>query len=509
MQDEPGWLPRCEVYGEAIRDWVSLSKYRFDVVTHVPHDAGWMKRLRDLGSRPVPYVTLYQQPVSSSYQGIELRRHTDWIELDQDGNWKRTSFWDTEDQKDWYVVCPNVRGYVDAILAHVRSLMEDGAGGIFVDNVGGRPRCYGPDYGVHHHLHPDQVTAFAALLGSVRDVIRQYDPEGVLLLNSASPETLPDEYWAQADSDMAESYICTWVSDKRWMDWHEHWNAMGKKVSPWLVRGRTVLALSYLGHTHNSIKDDAYFCYCSARLSGFLWSAGGNVLRGDPSEVLYSIRLGSPVADEHESGGIHHRQFERGVVAVNPEDRDGSLVIPGQDGCAVLDLYEQRIVGASGEDCATVVPAQSGRVYLHVPVPAALNPEPHLLQVSTSPALGNVKFIIDGVEHYARSGRWKIEYDKGPDFGTLSTRYATAGDHVIEAADVEARGLEVSKHYGSVEKLGALMDPAEPTRPAGDRSYRFLSWRLGDQTILDRKITIRIEGEVFLVAVYSELDRPG
>ena len=160
-----------------------------------------------MGSRPVPYITLYQQPMGSTYQGIELRKHTDWIELDEDGAWKRTSFWDTEDQKNWYIVCPNVEGYIDAVLKHVESLMKAGAGGIFVDNVGDRKRCFGPDFGAHQHIHEDQTTAFSSLLGRVRDTIREHEPEGVLLLNSASPETLPDEYWANADADMAESYI--------------------------------------------------------------------------------------------------------------------------------------------------------------------------------------------------------------------------------------------------------------------------------------------------------------
>ena len=53
------WLSRSEVYGEGIRNWVQLSRYKFNLVTHVPKDTEWMKRLRELGSRPIPYITIY------------------------------------------------------------------------------------------------------------------------------------------------------------------------------------------------------------------------------------------------------------------------------------------------------------------------------------------------------------------------------------------------------------------------------------------------------------------
>jgi hypothetical protein len=497
------WLFRSEVYGEGIRDWVQLSRYRFDLVTHVPKDPEWMGRLGELGSRPIPYITMYQQPMYSTYQGIDLRKHTDWIEVDENCRWKRTSFWDTEDHKNWYITCPNVLGYVDAILEHVRSLMEGGAGGIFVDNVGGRMKCYGPEFGLHDHLFPDQTTAFAALLGRVRDVIKEHDPDGVLLINSASPDTLPDQYWEAADADMAESYICTWVSDQRWMDWHDQWNAMGRKVAPWMERGKTVLALSYLGHTHHSLKDDAYFCYCSARLSNFLWSAGGDVLKGDPAGVLYSIRLGDPTGPEEESDGVHYRYFQRGLVVVNPEESNSTIRIEGRSNHVIYDLYDEASLGGPGKDLEVHVQGNSGRVFLYLPERVAVDEEPNVLVVKTMPPLGKVRFLVDGIEVFTKSGRWKIEYEKGPDYGTLVSRYAEAGMHLVEAVDAVASGLEISKRYGSAEKLGKLMDPAEPTRPAGDFNYRFVEWRIGGKKLTEGKIGVEVRGTTEVTAVYS------
>ena len=400
------------------------------------------------------------------------------------------------------MTCPNVEGYVEAVLDHVRSLMDSGAGGIFVDNVGHRRECFGPTFEAHEHLYRDQVKAFSALLGRVREVIREHDDEGVLLLNSASPETLPEEYWVNADADMAESYICTWVSEDRWMDWHNHWNAMGRKVAKWIDRGKTVLALSYLGHTKNTVKDDAYFCYCSARLSGFLWSAGGDVLKGDPAEILYSIRLGSALDPEEEKDGVHYRVFELGLVAVNPEDEGRDLQIKGRNDHRVLDIYEDEVLGPPGEDLIVQVPANSGRVYLFVPEYVPPDPEPHVLKISTSPPLGNVRFLIDGIESFTKSGSWRIGYVKGANFGMVFSKYGIPGVHEVEALDVKAMGLELSKGYGSVEKLGRLMDPAEPTRPTtGD--YRFLEWKVGNKTFTSRRFEVSVDGETNITAIYS------
>jgi len=113
-----------------------------------------------------------------------------------------------------------------------------------------------------------------------------------------------------------------------------------------------------------------------------------------------------------------------------------------------------------------------------------------------------VRFFVDGVEAYTHSGRWKISYEKGPTYGMAACRFRDSTTHKVEAANVLARGLEISKGYGSVEKLGALMDPAEPTRPAGEHDYTFDDWRIASRTIRRRTVEVLVDGEVDMEAVY-------
>ena len=174
-----------------------------------------------------------------------------------------------------YTTCPNVAEYQDAMVAWVRE--DHGAGGRRRFRRQHQHRaapCYGPKFGKHKHLYDDQNHAYAMLLKRVREVIKRHQPDGALIVNSASPLSIPAEYWKYIDADMLESYICTWVSKERWFDWKTHWHAQGVKLRPYLEAGKQVQALSYLGHTPYGVKEDAFFCYATARLAGFVWNGG-------------------------------------------------------------------------------------------------------------------------------------------------------------------------------------------------------------------------------------------
>ena len=60
-----------------------------------------------IGIRAFPYVTFYQGFADQKYEGVDLREHPDWIEVAEDGSLKRTGFWESEDAKNMYTICPN------------------------------------------------------------------------------------------------------------------------------------------------------------------------------------------------------------------------------------------------------------------------------------------------------------------------------------------------------------------------------------------------------------------
>ncbi len=328
-ESAPDWLVQSETYafGSSVNDWESLASSKVAFVTHCPIHREYFARVHALGIRAFPYVTFYQGFATQTYEGINLKDHPEFIEIDAQGNLKRTGFWESEDAKNMYTTCPAVPEYQDAMVAWVHKIMDLGADGVFVDNLSSRVPCFGVKHGKHKHLSDNANQAFAMLLKRVREVVKEHKPDGAVLGNSASPLSLPKEFWPYLDAEMLESYICTWVSKDRWFDWHKHWHDQGLKLQPYMVAGKQIQALSYVGHTSYGIREDAFFCYATARLAGFVWN-GGRPLSDPETAVLYRVRLGPPLGGEQQENGLYYRLFERGFVVVNPDKtKEGTLTI--------------------------------------------------------------------------------------------------------------------------------------------------------------------------------------
>jgi len=527
----PEWLRTSETYGEAVRDWRLLNESKWTFVTHVPHRREYLAALRRKGLRGFPYVTFYQDFLTRRFQGHRLSEHLDWIEIDEHGQWKRTGFWESEDAKNMYCTCANVEGYVKSLLEYVEHLMDLGAGGIFLDNVHPNRACYGPQYGAHEHLYGTQVEAFTQLLRKAREVIRWKDPEGALLINSADPATLPEPYWEFIDCEMAESYICTWVSTERWGNWARDWNGLDRKIAGPLAAGKQVCCLSYLGHTPYPLKDDAFFCYASARLMNLIWTAGGDALAGDEGSILYRLRLGPPTGPEMAtSGGLHYRFFENGFVAVNPTGR--TLVLtpePPCPGASLRDVYSGEEIPLKYRKVKLPIPAQSGRVYLFEPSLEGDEPARtrYVLTLQTEPPLGKVQFRVDGLPLWTHAGRWTTEYVKGPNYGQVAIDFDEPGIHTVEVVDVEKKELLVARSYEAAyrlvdterpggpseegsppQRLGRFMDPANPTQFASGRPYRFQQWAGGARGSATT-LRLRIDRPITLVARYEQAQGRG
>jgi hypothetical protein len=477
-QPAPEWLINSEAYAGGVdpNDWDALAQSKVAFITHCPVNHELFVRCHALGIRCFPYVTFYQGFATVTQQGVNLKDHPEFIEVDEQGNRKRTGFWESEDAKNMYTTCPNTKEYQDAMVAWVRKIMEAGADGVFVDNLSSRAACFGPKFGKHKHIFDDQNHAFAMLLKRVREVVKQYQPDGAVLGNSADPLSLPKEFWKYLDSDMLESYICTWVSKDRWQDWNTHWNQAGRGLQPYAKAGKQVLALSYLGYTPYGVREDAFFCYASARLAGFVWNGGP--LSNPETAVLYRLRLGKPLTDQQEENGVHYRVFERGLVAVNPgKEKAASITIAAPIPTKrFFDVFQRKPIDltTSGK---LEIPKYAGRVFLFASdTKDQLIVNGPTLTVVTAPPLGEVRFRVDGFDYWTYSGHWTTEYTLGPNFGKFSISFDKPGRHVVEVVDIVPADMKTPKGYGTGERLGPFMDPSNPTKPSAGKKFRFREW---------------------------------
>jgi Hypothetical glycosyl hydrolase family 15 len=516
-ESAPAWLVESETYAFSPKPnaWEALAASKVAFVTHCPVNREYFARLHALGIRAFPYVTFYQGFATRTYEGVNLKDHRDFIEVDAHGNLRRTGFWESEDAKNMYTICPAVAAYQDAMVAWVRRIMELGADGVFVDNLCSRQPCFGPKFGKHKHITDDPNQAFALLLKRVRAVVKEYKPDGAVLGNSSDPPSLPHAFWKYLDAEMLESYICTWVSKDRWFDWNTHWHERDIALQPFLKAGKQIQALSYLGHTPYGVREDAFFCYASARLAGFVWS-GGLPLSDPDTAILYQIRLGPPLGPEQHEQDVYYRLFDRGLVALNPNKQaPATFTLPASTPTILYDLFPaQPGKPAAGRRIELgparqlTIPAYSGRVYLYAAGTddALYKPGP-TLTVATEPPLGAVRFRVDGFDYWTHSGRWTTEYVKGPRFGRFQITFDQPGTHTVEIVDAIPADMATPAGYGTSKRLGRFMDPSQPLRPSAGRKFHFREWA-GAASGTNYEVKLDVKADATLSARFHATEAP-
>ncbi len=522
----PKWLAESETYGENVK-LEDIYGTNWSFITHVPHTKEFLQEAKSRGIRAFPYMTFYQGWLFDKYENIRLADHTDWIQINEKGEWAKTGFWESEDSKNMYCTCTNVKGYADAVLEYLELLLKRGASGIFLDNLHPNKKCYGEEFGIHKHMFKTQIEAFADLLRRAHELIKKYDPDGALLVNSADPATLPKEFWPYVDAEMSESYIVTWVAENRWGDWHKDWNGIDKKIPA----GKQVCCLSYPGHDKQyTVKEDAFFCYSSARLMNFIWSAGYNkkTVKDDSAiRKLYGLRLGQPVTEEKIVDEIHYRIFKDGLVVVNPTDDSKKLTIKNEIRLPLLwDVFNDDILELKDGSITLDIPAQSGRVYVMKPsLDNGIDRGKYKLTVETEPGLGKTQFKLDGLPMVTYAGRWTTKYVKGPNYGKFYARFDKPGYHEITIVDTtraeilvansyeDAYKLNDTKMMGAVSgekkdrdpnRLGKLMDPSEPGKTYSGKPYKFVGWA-GPVKSNEKTVKVYVDKETVVIAKFKRM----
>lgn len=204
------------------------------------------------------------------------------------------------------------------------------------------------------------------------------------------------------------------------------------------------------------------------------------------------------------------------MVALNPDKaKAASLKIgpPAPTG-RLYDLFasqaakDGKVVDAAATGGRLEIPAFSGRVYLYAPSLSddLYKPGP-ALTVATEPALGEVRFRVDGFDYWTHAGRWTTEYELGPSFGKFGITFDAPGRHTIEIVDVVPADMKTPAGYGTGERLGQFMDPSRPTKPANGRKFRFREWA-GPVAGAAKKIEVDVRQSTTVSARF-EVQEPG
>ncbi len=350
-QPAPGWLRSADMVTNWPRGRDTVDANRLSgipLLINVTQKA-WADDAHRKGFRAVIYASCMDTFVDiTGFEHEQMtvgrlpftRQTANALLIDQDGRFVDTLM-DGTYRLHRKTICANSTTYRKEMLAHLRSLMDRGMDGIFVDNTSPRHiECFGEgmrigyssryktvlaesprttfrdprlgDVPVHQHAFPGQNQSYALrqMLVAIRSMVKEYGKDKVMLINGGP------EFADTADGTMIESYVCSWA----WKGRRQNWAALKQtaaKYAPYLASGGTVVALSYLGETQTTVKDDAFFCFSAARLSGFIWS-DYQTLGDDSAVALYRTHLGAPAAAlASAADGVDYRWFENGLAVVN------------------------------------------------------------------------------------------------------------------------------------------------------------------------------------------------
>ena len=376
-----------------------------------------IKEAHQLGGRALSYLSFMDTYVhTDGFENGTARapwdpRKPQMLLMDEAGRFVNTPM-DSSWRMWRYLVCNNTREYRDAALRMVREQMERGADGLFIDNSGPRRPCYGhglpvgyseslrqvicaiPEWedaelarqtapeelyrrGVrpgwrrfdkrvvalplHRHRFPGKShdEAYEALLHDVRQVVRSYGRDKVVVINGTH------QFTDCADGAMLESYLYSWAWKGPRLAWAKL-RAMAEKWRPYVRNGGRVLALSYLGCTARSVAEDALHSFAAAAVSGFVWS-DYNTGQDPVAALLRTTRLGRQMTDLAESGSLAFSFYDKGLVVVNGGGRKSVATVrpPASFRAqALLDISDGRKIARADDGFRVAAPANGGRVYL-------------------------------------------------------------------------------------------------------------------------------------------------
>lgn len=365
----PQWMRNAEVYGINYGQWDAESYAKIASVPFVitNYDEAAIAKLHEMGLRVICYVTFYQMPPDLEYQNANIAAHPDWVMISEDGKQLLSLFSKPEGEPDnnpgWKAVCRNSSDYRKYAIAYTNYLMKRGADGIFIDNVVNDTRvCCGPEFRKHEHLFPDKdhVQVNTEFFNALRNEIKKYGDDKVLILNTDTRRT---EWIDVSDGQMLESYICSWATDKR----QDVATILDNKkaCNPITDKGCSILSLSYVGYTEHPKRDDVFYCYAWAKISGFLWTDW--FTGGKSASALLKLRLGQPLGPAEDKDAYIIRKFKNGLAVVSREKQGATLKLSTADYSNVYDVYTVKRLtpDASGDYTITLEPGQ-GRVFTYI-----------------------------------------------------------------------------------------------------------------------------------------------
>lgn len=345
------------------------------LISHVPANETAFKQAHKQGFRVIPYVHFTDIHTFYADQDIFPFQHPEVILRDKEGKWVHIPM-DGTDRFNRFLTCANNPVYCKLSLAYIKKIMDWGADGLFIDNVGHRKECFAPKFTkknpefvpyIHEHIYPDKTHDYAwdRFLESAYRLVKSYGNDKIVLLNSG----IGTEFQKNGDCCMWESFIYSWAWEGRRPE--HSWEKIKERATQnkwYTTSGRRITALSTINPSSKTAKEDAFWAFSAARLVEFIWWAD---LKETDAEILYRVHLGKILSPLKDENGLSFRIYDNGVVVLNDsrENRNLEIVLPDSfRQNQLLDIYnDSKTLPVRNKKVKVSIPGSCARVYLVTP----------------------------------------------------------------------------------------------------------------------------------------------
>lgn len=337
----------------------------YDVLTHTPPTREWTDALHQRGIKSMPYLTLCYQYMHDRKGNWNAADTPEVIIIDKIGRPQIQSNYHRHDGRWVYEICANTRKARDLYLREAEKILKAGCDGIFLDNAAPSRKCYGPQFGQHEHIHAgdpsarakghlgfcypkaarkyrlevpvadeEQTYATAMLIREIRDLARSYHPDNRIMINGGDGSGTPPLFFDQVDSVMNEMFIYTTYLDYNYpspthLDYQDHTPLDWLNVLAWQEQFTQHVRMNCLSaySPHDPYRRrHAVFAFCAAKLWDALVYTTADL---ELDAWLREIRLGAPLTDGPGTwGAVFYREFEGGLVCINPYGAAQEAVVP-------------------------------------------------------------------------------------------------------------------------------------------------------------------------------------
>lgn len=384
----PEWLRNAEVYNGFYRSryaWnrtnISGLLSRVPLIVGVPHDKLIISMCHRAGFRVIPYVNymeLLNTEVEKDARGkvyyewtqqvdnerLDLLKHPDWIAYDSEGHQIKSIWGSNNGHPGLFYTCFHQPGLREAALEQVRKLMQMGADGVFIDNAGPVTECEGDKSGKHRHTDASKTNTqmYEQLQREIYDVVKSFGEDRIVMQNTG----VIASHWPYCDAQMWESCIYGAGTKDRLHEWEEL-RYCGEELAEAARHGKIPVILSYLDSQPAEHRGDrAVYSYAYSRLYDILWADWFTSIQpnlpANEAIGLYSVRLGKAKGGARQMGNVFVREFEHGMVLLNPSMRAEQVTVPAPRGARVDDIGRGVILTPAKGVFRVEVGPESGRV---------------------------------------------------------------------------------------------------------------------------------------------------